>query len=335
VHLSKYLSGLASSGGHVQVEQELDGFRLDRDSLITIGVFDGVHLGHKYLISQLKELAGQQGLRSIVITFRQHPQEILTPKSRPPFLTDATEKTRLLQNEGVDAVIVLSFNTELSGLSAREFILLLQNTLHMRGLVIGPDFALGKNHEGNISVIRQLGLDMNFSVTVIPPLKKNGDIVSSTAIRHSLAKGDMEKVQFLMGRPFNLHGKVIHGKGRGAGLGFPTVNLDLFPEQAIPGDGVYATLAFVDDKFYHSVTNVGNNPTFGQNARTIEAYLLNYHNNLYEREVRIDFIHKIRGEIKFNSAEELKSRIVDDIQQAGSILSAEAEKIKLAFKKEK
>jgi riboflavin kinase / FMN adenylyltransferase len=315
----------------VQVEQELAGFRLDRDSLITIGVFDGVHLGHKYLISQLKELAGQHGLRSIVITFRQHPQEILTPKSQPPFLTDAGEKTRLLQNEGVDAVIVLSFNAELARLSAREFILLLQNTLGMRGLVIGPDFALGKNHEGNISMIRQLGLELNFSVTVIPPVIKNGDIVSSTAIRHALAKGDMEKVQLLMGRPFNLQGKVIHGKGRGAGLGFPTVNLDIFPEQALPGDGVYATLAFVEDKIYHSVTNVGKNPTFGQNARTIEAFLLNYHDNLYEHVVLIDFIHKIRGEIKFNNAEDLKSKIADDIQQARSILSAQTEDSKVVL----
>jgi riboflavin kinase / FMN adenylyltransferase len=305
----------------VQVEQELAGFRLDHDSLITIGVFDGVHLGHKYLISQLKELAKQQSLRSIVITFRQHPQEILTPRSQPPFLTDAGEKTRLLQNEGVEAVIVLSFTPELSQLSAREFVLLLQKTLRMRGLVIGPDFALGKNHAGDIAALRQLGAELGFSVTVIPPVRKNGDIVSSTAIRHALAKGDMEKVQRLMGRPFNLHGQVIHGKGRGAGLGFPTVNLNILPDQAIPADGVYASLAIVEDKTFHSVTNVGKNPTFGNNNRTIEAFLLDYHDNLYEREVRIDFVSKLRDEIKFNSAEELKKRIADDIQQARSILS--------------
>lgn len=305
----------------MQVEQELAGFRLDQDSLITIGVFDGVHLGHKYLISQLKGLAKQQSLRSIVITFRQHPQEILTPRSQPPFLTDAGEKTRLLQNEGVDAVIVLSFTPELSQLSARDFILLLQKILRMRGLVIGPDFALGKNQGGNIAALRQLGSELNFSVTVIPPIRKNGDIVSSTAIRHTLAKGDMEKVQRLLGRSFNLHGMVIHGKGRGTGLGFPTVNLDIFPDQAIPGDGVYATQAIVEDKTFHSVTNVGKNPTFGNPNRTIEAFLLDYNDNLYDRQVRIDFIHKLRDEIKFNDIEELKKRIAEDIQQARSILS--------------
>lgn len=305
----------------MQVEQELGKFRLDQDSLITIGVFDGVHLGHKHLISQLRELAGQQDLRSIVITFRQHPQEILTPDSHPPFLTDIEEKTRLLQNEKVDAVIVLSFTPELSQLDAREFINLLQNTLRMRGLVIGPDFALGRNHAGNISALHQLGLELGFSVKVIPPVFINGDVVSSTAIRRALASGDMEKVRRFMGRPFNLHGRVIHGKGRGADLGFPTVNLDIRPDQAVPGDGVYSTLASVEGKTFDSVTNVGKNPTFGRNERTVETFLLDYHDNLYEREVRVDFIRKLRGEIKFKDAGELKKQIAEDIKQAREILT--------------
>jgi len=304
----------------VQVEQELAGFRLDQDSLITIGVFDGVHLGHKYLISQLKELAKQQGLRSIVITFRQHPQEILTPGSQPPFLTDTEEKTRLLKSEGVNTVIVLSFTPALARVSAREFVIALQKSLRMRGLVIGPDFAMGKNHEGDIAALYKLGSELNFSVTVVPPMKNNGDVVSSTAIRQALAGGDMGKVQRLLGRPFNLHGQVIHGKGRGRGLGFPTVNLDILPDQALPSDGVYATLAIVGGNTFHSVTNVGNNPTFGENARTIEAFLLDYHDNLYERMVQIDFIHKIRDEIKFNNAAELKKKIAEDILQARKVL---------------
>jgi riboflavin kinase / FMN adenylyltransferase len=304
----------------VQVERELGGFADNRDSLITIGVFDGVHLGHKYLISRLKELASQQGLRSIVITFQQHPQEILTPKSQPPFLTDIAEKTRLLKNEGVDAVIVLTFTPELSKLSAREFIQLLRSHLRMKGLVVGPDFALGRNQEGNIPVLHQLGQELGFSVTVIPPMMKAGDIASSTAIRKALAKGDMEMVHRLMGRPFSLHGRVIHGKGRGTGLGFPTVNLDIRPDQAIPSDGVYATQAIVQDKLYSSVTNVGKNPTFGKNERTIEAYLLDYRDNLYEQEVRIDFVYKLRGEVKFKTTEELTKQIGEDIEEAKRVL---------------
>ena len=154
----------------MQVEQELNGFLPAGDSLVTIGVFDGVHLGHKYLISKLKELAGQQGLHSVVVTFHKHPQEVLAPESQPPFLTDAVEKADLLKKEGVDGVIVLTFTSQLSQLNAREFISLLQKKLRMRGLVIGPDFALGRQAEGNIPALRRLGSEMGFSVTVIPPV---------------------------------------------------------------------------------------------------------------------------------------------------------------------
>jgi len=303
----------------VQVEQELSKYSPHCDSLITIGVFDGVHLGHKKLISTTKELAGQQGMCSIVMTFHTHPQEILTPHSQPPFLTDAGEKAELLRKEGADAVIVLTFTPELAALSARDFLRLLQDQLHMKGLVIGPDFALGRRAEGNIPMLRRLGEEMGFSVTVVPPVKINGDVVSSTAIRRALADGDMEKVERFMGRPFSLHGKVIHGKGRGSGLGFPTVNLDILPGQAIPSDGVYVTRAFVNERNYLSVTNVGKNPTFNNTERTIEAFLMDFRDNLYEHEVKIDFIHKLRGEIKFKSVDELTKQIFKDIAEARKI----------------
>ncbi len=207
---------------------------------------------------------------------------------------------------------------------AREFISLLRTQLGMQGLVIGPDFALGRNGEGDIPTLRNLGNELGFAVTVIPPVKANGEIVSSTAIRSALADGDMEKVLRFMGRPFGLHGKVVHGKGRGVGLGFPTVNLDILPGQAIPGDGVYATRAYVDNRIYPSVTNVGMNPTFGINERTIESYLLDFRNSLYEHEVRVDFIHKLRDEIKFENSQELVKQITEDVRQTRIILEIEA-----------
>jgi riboflavin kinase / FMN adenylyltransferase len=304
----------------VQVDQELAGYWQNRDSLITIGVFDGVHLGHKYLISKLKELAEPQGLRSIIITFDQHPQRIINPASHPLFLTDTSQKTTLLKNEKTDAVIVLSFTPELAALDPREFISLLQMHLRMKGLVVGPDFALGKNNQGNIGALNALGGELGFSVTVIPPVQIKGEIVSSTAIRNAMAAGDMPKVHNLMSRPFSLHGRVIHGKGRGAELGFPTVNLNVSSGQALPGDGVYATQAYTADKSYSSVTNVGKNPTFGKNDRTVEAFLLDFHDILYRHEVKIDFIQKLRGEIKFASGEHLKSQIARDILHARAIL---------------
>ncbi len=308
----------------MQFKQEMGGYSLNCDSLVTIGVFDGVHLGHKHLISKLKELASQQGLCSVVVTFHKHPQEVLAPQSQPPFLTDSSEKAALLKKEGVDDVIVLTFTPELAQLSAREFIRLLQTKIRMKGLVVGPDFVMGRHGEGTISVLSQLGTEMGFSVTTIPPVRKNSEIVSSTVIRQAMAEGDMLKVHRLMGRPFSLHGSVIHGKGRGATLGFPTVNLDILPGQAVPSDGVYATQARVNNQLYPSVTNVGKNPTFGNNQRTIEAYLIDYHDDLYGCEVHIDFIHKLRNEIKFDNAEELVKQIFDDIRQTKTILKVEA-----------
>lgn len=302
------------------VAEELARLSPKKDMLLTIGVFDGVHLGHKYLISQLKEYAKQQNLLTGVVTFRLHPQEVLSPQTKLPFLTNLTERTNLLKSEGVDAIIPLSFTRELAQLSARQFVSLLKKYLRMRGVVIGPDFALGRHREGNTNSLYTLGQDMNFSVTVIPPIVINGEVVSSTAIRKALADGDMKKVHNLVGRPFSLHGYVITGAGRGIELGFPTANLDIDPEQALPTDGVYATWAYIDDKAYQSMTNIGRRPTFGGSKRIVEVYLLGYHNNLYGHKLKIDIMERLRDEKQFDTTEELKKQITDDIKRGRAIL---------------
>jgi riboflavin kinase/FMN adenylyltransferase len=299
----------------VQLEQGLAGFTLEHDSLVTIGVFDGVHLGHKYLISQLKELASQQGCSSVVVTFDKHPQEVLKPNNQPLFLTDAAEKAELLSKEGVDAVIVLDFTLELSRLSARDFVNILLSKLKMRGLVMGPDFALGKQGEGNIPTLRKLGEELDFSVTAIPAVYIGCDTISSTAIRQAMAAGDMEKVESMMGRPFSLHGSVIHGHGRGTILGFPTINLDVSKGKSLPSDGVYTTLAHTNNLNYLSVTNIGTDPTFGGIERTIESFIMDYQADLYGCEIKIDFKHRLRDEIKFKSAVELTHQIELDIRE--------------------
>ena len=304
----------------MQLELELAEYGIDEDSIITIGVFDGVHLGHKYLISQVKKLAKRKNLLSVVITFKQHPQEILSPEAQPLFLTDIDEKIALLKGEGADVVICLSFTRDLAALSAREFLSFLKKHLRMKELVVGPDFVLGHNNEGNIDTLYKIGLELDFSVTKILPVTKNGDIVSSTAIRQTIAVGDMVKVQRLMGRPFSLNGLVVHGKGRGAALGFPTANLDILPGQALPPDGVYATIAYVKNTPFSSVTNVGQNPTFMDNIRTVETHLIDYQGNLYDDEVKIEFIYKLRDEIIFQNIEDLKSQIAHDTKVARTIL---------------
>jgi len=307
----------------MRIEQELAELSPGKDMLITIGVFDGVHLGHKHLISQLKEQAKQQDLLSGLVTFRQHPQVVLSPQTRLPFLTDLSQRISLLKNEGVEAVVTLSFTRELAQLGTREFISLLKEYLRMRGLVIGYDFALGRDREGGSGTLHALGQAMNFTVTVVPPLILDGEVVSSTAIRKALANGEMKRVNKQLGRDFSLHGRVVTGVGRGMQLGFPTANIEVSHEHALPADGVYVTRAYIDSKAYPSMTNIGQRPTFGGGERTIEVYVLDYHSILYEHEMRIDVVERLRDEKKFDTAEELKGQIAEDIKQGRAILNAE------------
>jgi len=304
------------------VEKELAEFSPKKDTVLTIGVFDGVHLGHKYLISQLKEQARQGNRLSGVATFRQHPQEVLSPQTGLPYLTTVAEKVSLLQNEGVDIVVALTFDPELARLTARQFVTWLKKYLRMVGLVIGPDFALGRGRGGDAGALRKLGEEMGFTVTVVSPVKVNGEVVSSTAIRQALARGDMARVARLIGRSFSLQSTVTTGVGRGAQLGFPTANLEVDAKRAIPADGVYATRAQIDGRAYQSMTNIGKRPTFGGAGRTIETYILDYRDDLYGRELKIDIIERLRDEKRFASAEELKKQIAEDIKRGRAILDS-------------
>lgn len=304
------------------MEEELTRHSPGKDTLLTIGVFDGVHLGHKYLISQLVELAGTQDLLPGVVTFRQHPQAVLSPQTKLPFLTDLEERSRLLGKEGVALVVPLSFTREWAELGARRFVELLMKHLRMRGLVIGADFALGRGREGDTAALRLLGREMSFSVDVVPAVKLSGEVVSSTIIRQALAEGDMARVRRMVGRDFSLHGRVVTGAGRGAGMGIPTANLEIDPEQAIPLDGVYATRAYVNGKLYQSMTNIGNNPTFGDSERGVEVYIIDYQGDLYGREVSIDIVERLRGEERFSSVAELKKQIAEDVKKGKAILDA-------------
>ncbi|MGD9116150.1 MAG: bifunctional riboflavin kinase/FAD synthetase [Dehalococcoidia bacterium] len=306
----------------MQLEAELAKFSPKKGMLLTIGVFDGVHLGHRHLLSKLTGLAQERGLLSGVVTFSDHPRGLLAPRTKLPFLTDIEQRTRLLKNEGVDEVIPLSFTPELAKLSPKEFLGRLQELLKMQGLVVGPDFALGKGRRGNIETLRKLGAEMGFSFTVVPPRLIDGEKVSSTAIRKALAEGDMERAQKLFGHPFRLHGRVARGERRGIELlGFPTANIDTDVEQALPADGVYASQAFVGDKSYPAMTNIGSNPTFGGDKRLVEVYILDYDKDLYGQELAVDVLSRLRDEIKFASAEALKAQITEDVKKGKAILN--------------
>ena len=302
------------------VEKELSGIRPDRDTALTIGVFDGVHLGHKHLLARLVEQARERGLASGVITFKPHPQQIISPETQLPFLTDLAQREALLKQEGVEIVIVLPFSQELAELGAREFAQLLKKHLKLRRLVIGPGFTLGSHREGDASTLIALGKDIGFEVTVVPSVMIKGEMVSSTAIREALRSGDLERVHRLIGRFFNLRGKVVRGEGRGAKLDFPTANLDIDPGQALPVEGVYATRAYIGDRAYQSVTNIGRRPTFNGGKSAVEVYILDYRGDLYGRELKIDIIERVRGEQKFATAAALKRQIALDIERGRAIL---------------
>jgi riboflavin kinase/FMN adenylyltransferase len=307
----------------MQIEAELAGFTPRQETVLTIGVLDGVHLGHQELIGYLRRQALARDYLPGVVTFRNHPLDVLSPQTHLPRLTSLEERTRLLQGLGIELIVPLSFTPDLAQLAAGDFVALLQKYLKMRGLVIGPDFALGRGREGDVSALHSLGKERGFWVDVIPPKVINGEVVSSTSIRQALAKGDMSKVKRLLGRPYALTGQVGHGAGRGRQLGFPTANLEINSRQALPADGIYATRAYVAGHTYPSVTNIGTRPTFGEGQRTVEVYLLDFEGALYTQELRLELIERLRAEKRFSNPEELKAQISRDVEQARSILEME------------
>ena len=304
----------------MEIEQELANIGSQGETLLTIGVFDGVHAGHRYLLETLQQQAAEKNLLSGVVTFNPHPQSVLHLHNQLLWLSDPEDRVKSLQKLGINLVAVLTFTPEVAQLSAQEFMSLVKKHLRMRSIMVGPDFTLGRGQEGNIHLLRALGRTMKFSVEVIPPYTINGEVVSSTLIRQALTQGDMEKVGRLMGHYFQIGGKVIASDRRGRILGFPTANLDIKPQQALPGNGIYATITQVDDKQFHSATNIGTRPTFGEGEKNVETHLLYYEGDLYGKEIRVEFMQKLRDEQHFPSSEELKAQIRKDIREVEAIL---------------
>ncbi len=298
------------------VEQELSGLTPARPSLLSIGVFDGVHLGHQTLLRRLVSEAKKQELISGVITFRQHPLKLLSPQGAPPYIASPAENIRLIKALGVDLVITLAFDAELAQIDSQTFVLLLQHHLKMQGLILGWDFAMGRHREGTLQTLEALSQKLGFSIEVVPAVMLAGEVVSSSAIRNAILAGDMGKANAMLGRPFSMEGRVVTGAGRGAELGFPTANLDTNPSQVLPAEGVYATIAYLEGRPYPSVANIGRCLTFGQEEGTVEAHLLDFEGDIYCKTIRLDIIEFLRHTRRFESAEALKEQVARDIAQA-------------------
>ncbi len=306
----------------MSLDRDLSHLSLTRDSAVSIGMFDGVHRGHRHLIDRLVQEARRSGLLAGVVTFRNHPLSVLKPDADPiRLLTDVGERERLLEQLGVDFVVPVTFDHALAQLSSRAFLARLHTSLRMRHMVVGPDFAMGRNRDGTLNTLPVIGQEIGFGFASIELMTDSGGAVKSTKIRQHVAKGDVSGAAALLGRNFSISGVVGRGQMRGRQLGFPTANLEVPSELVTPADGIYAAWAHTSTGTYRAATSIGLRPTFDDGThRTIEAYLLDFSADLYEQPIRLEFVRRLRDEEKYDTIEELLRQIELDVQNTRKAL---------------
>ncbi len=304
----------------MELVRDLETLHLTTPSYVTIGAFDGVHRGHQHLIGSMTRAAHAAGCLAVVLTFDPHPGALLG-RSPVAALTTPEEKADLIAGLGVDFLIVLRFTPALAGTSAARFVGLLCQHLRLTELWVGPDFALGHRREGNVPFLRRMGELVGFRVQVVEPLRWRGEIVSSTRIRAALTAGDVEEANGCLGRPYRLSGRVTRGRGLGHRLGIPTANLEPPEGRLVPANGVYAGYAYPPDgRAWPAVVNVGVRPTIAPDHLTVEAHLIGFAGDLYDRPLALDFIARLRDEEVFPSLNALVAQIQQDIRRTQEIL---------------
>ncbi len=295
--------------------------RIER-SVVALGFFDGVHKGHKKTILTCAEDAKAASAKSLVVTFLPHPKEVISPASQPPVLTDFDTKVKLISELGVDILLFIEFTVEFSKLSPEEFVdEILLKRLGAIEVIVGESFRFGSGALGDAKLLLELGKMKGFKVKIIPLKKHEGEPISSTRIRRLLSQGELEKAKEILGRYPGLSGKVVSGFGRGRRLGYSTANIQLKEEIQIPGDGVYAGVAHLNKRRLKSVINIGASPTFGVSERRIEAYLLDFEGDLYDKYIYLDLVAKIRDQKKFENEKELAHQLEDDVKKTAALLA--------------
>jgi riboflavin kinase/FMN adenylyltransferase len=294
---------------------------LDRPSAISIGVFDGVHLGHRFLLGEMMANAKKSGHSSGVVTFDRHPHELLAPQKQMLYLTTLGDKLHLLGETGLDFVVALPFTRELSQTKARDFVQSLVDQLRMVELWTGPDFALGRDREGNRRYLTDLGEELGFRVHRLEPVEHAGRVISSSNIRALLREGDVAEAATLLGRFPYVDGKVVKGARRGHKLGFPTANLEIDESLLLPANGVYVARACWERVNHSGVVNIGRRPTFDRESeRTLEAHVLDFSGDLYGKELRVEFIERLRPEVRFESREALIAQMESDVERTREVI---------------
>lgn len=315
--------------------QGLDEVPADRGrSVVTVGVFDGVHRGHARIVRAVVDRARERGLRSVVVAFEPHPDEITTPGPHPPMLTTARRRAELLEELGADAVLVIPFTPEQSREPADEFVRrVLVDALHAEHVIVGADFRFGHGARGDLRLLTELGDKYDFTAEGIPLVADSGagaDTITSTRVRADLDAGDVEAAARALGRPHRVEGVVVRGHQRGRALGFPTANLETPAHSAIPRDGVYAGWLIADtDRFpafrWPAAISIGTNPTFEGAERTVEAYALDRDDlDLYGEHMAVDFLARIRDTLKFDSIEDLIEEMHRDVARARDLTSTDS-----------
>lgn len=309
----------------MKIYRDFSGIDKNKNAVITIGTFDGVHLGHAEIFTNLIEVAKKKQSESFVITFEPHPRSVVSKDFSMKFLTSLDEKLRAMEKIGIENVLIIGFNQEIAGLTALEFIeKLIKNNINIKGIILGHDHKFGKNRSGDENEVKRIGGIYNFDVNVIPQVNSSDFEISSTRIRHLLNdKGDVELVKQLLGRNYSLSGKVIEGVKRGRALGFPTANIQPDDEKKlIPRIGVYLVSSVLNDQVYYGVMNIGYRPTFQDVEHpVIEIHFIDFNSNLYNEGIKIEFISRLRDEMTFSGKQELIACIKNDIENAKKIIN--------------
>ena len=301
---------------------------LEQGSVVTVGEYDGVHRGHRTIISEMHRLAAERGCATAIVTFDRHPATGVRPESAPLLLCDLDHKLELLAETGVDYTLVAEFTPEQAEVPAETFARqVLVDCLQARAGVVGADFHFGKGRRGNVQTLGAVGEEYGYQVIGLPLVKQltgEGEVISSTSIRTALSDGDVEKAHRLLGRPFEVRGVVTPGDRRGRTIGFPTANIPTTSDLQVPSDGVYAAWYIRDDGAqYPAAVNIGKRPTFYEDAdrSLIEAHLIGFRGDLYGETAKVRFVRRLRGERKFDGIEALKEQLVKDVADAAKCLS--------------
>lgn len=293
-------------------------------SVVTVGTFDGVHRGHRDVIAQLVAHARQRSLPSVVVTFDPHPLEIVKPSAAPMLLTTGEEKLELLAQTGVSYAVVVRFTAEFAAIEAEDFVRgILRKRYLMTELLVGYDHGFGRGRLGDINVLRTLGENDGFAVSLLTAVHAaDGEAISSTGIRKAIAEGDLESAAAGLGRPYSVSGIVVRGDQRGRTIGYPTLNLSsVHPRKLLPPDGVYAVRVELPEGSYGGMLNLGGRPTFGDSSRSIEAHVFDASRDWYDAPVKLDFLGRLRGVMKFSGLDELREQLRNDEVAARSVLA--------------